>query len=120
MLPNRALGSARRGPRDLGSNLASLRLATSWPVLDLEVAPVDSLAIVLGADPDACPTVRLTVVHRLIRTADGPAPVLDLPGAEIDPGGPVLDANGRLIGLASFGAPTGRRWRSPRPRLANS
>ncbi|HEY1411348.1 MAG TPA: PDZ domain-containing protein, partial [Rhodopila sp.] len=51
----------------------------------------------------ASPTVRLTTVHRVLRTADGPAPVLDLSDTRLDPGCLVLDVEGQLIGLAAFG-----------------
>jgi S1-C subfamily serine protease len=61
------------------------------------------MVVVLGADADASPTVRLTVIHRFTRTADGPAPVLDLPGDSVEPGSLVLDPAGRLIGLAALG-----------------
>ena len=91
--------------RDPGGNLAVLRLDTPWPAVNPEVAAasVGSVAVVLGADADASPTVRLTVIHRFIRTADGMAPVLDLPGESVDPGSVVLDPNGCLIGLAALG-----------------
>jgi S1-C subfamily serine protease len=105
VLSNRALRAARPGPREAGSNLATLRLDTPCTYLNPEVAvaPAGSLAVVLGADFEASPTVRLTVVHRFIRTTDGPVAVLDLPGAGFETGGPVLDAKGRLIGLAAVG-----------------
>jgi len=44
------------------------------------------------------------VIHRFIRTADGPTPVLDLPGDRIVEGSPVLDPDGRLVGLAALGS----------------
>jgi S1-C subfamily serine protease len=105
VLSNRTLGAARPGLRDVGSNLAALRLDIPCSGLNPEVAtaPVGSLAVVLSADFEASPTVRLTVVNRFIRTADGPVAVLDLPGAGFEAGGPVLDAKGRLIGLAAVG-----------------
>jgi S1-C subfamily serine protease len=105
VLSNRLLIGARPGRRDPRSNLAVLHLDMPWPAVGLEIASpaVGMLVVVLGADADASPTVRLTVIHRFIRTADGPAPVLDLPGDRIDEGGPVLDPNGRLVGLAALG-----------------
>ncbi len=105
LLSNRSMAALRPGPRDPAANLAVLRLeppvAVTFP--DPAVAAVGSVVVVLGADLDASPTVRLTVVHRFLRTADGPAPVLDLPGDAIEQGGPVLDAAGRLIGIAALG-----------------
>jgi S1-C subfamily serine protease len=96
---------ARPGPRDPACNLAILHLNTPWPVTNPETASVEigNLAVVVGADADGLPTVRLAIVHRLMRTADGPAPVLDLAGNGANPGCLVLDAKGRLIGLASHG-----------------
>jgi serine protease DegQ len=98
------LAAARPGPRDAGSNLAMLRLEVPFPVanLDMASASVGNLVVVIGADGDASPTVRLSVIHKFLRTADGPAPVLDLPVASLDPGSIVLDAEGRLIGLAAL------------------
>jgi len=105
VLSNRMLIAARPGPRDPGTNLAVLRLETPWPAVAPQVAtsPVGGMVLVLGADADASPTVRLTVIHRFTRTADGLAPVLDLPGDSVDPGSLVLDPTGRLIGLAAPG-----------------
>ena len=105
VLSNRLLTAARPGPRHPGANLAVLRLDTPWPAANPEVASpaVGSLVAVLGADADASPTVRLTVIHRFTRTADGLAPVLDLSAERVDQGSLVLDPNGRLIGLAAFG-----------------
>jgi len=104
VLPNRLLMMARPGPRDPGSNLAVLRLDVPWPTVNPEIAAasVGTMAVMLDADIDASPTVRLTVVHRIIHTVDGPAPVLDLSGNNVDPGSPVFDAYGRLIGLAAL------------------
>lgn len=100
------LADARPGPRDAECNLAVLHLGIPWAVANPEIvaAEVGNLAVVVGADADASPTVRLTVVHRLRRTANGPVPVLDVPARGVESGNLVLDAHGRLIGLASFGA----------------
>ena len=105
VLPNRTLIAARPHGRDPNANLAVLRLDTPWPVADPAIATttVGSLVVVLGADADASPTARLTVIHRFTRTAEGSAPVLDLPGESIGQGSLVLDADGRLIGLATIG-----------------
>jgi S1-C subfamily serine protease len=74
------------------------------------------VAVVLGADADASPTVRLTVIHRFIRTAGGLAPVLDMPGESVDPGSVVLDPNGCLIGLGALG-PNGEAMAIPGARI---
>jgi S1-C subfamily serine protease len=114
VLSNRLLIAARPGPRDPGTNLAVLHLDTPWPAVNPEVtAPlVGSVAVVLGADADASPTVRLAIVHRFTRTAHGPAPVLDLPGEHLESGSLVLDPSGRLIGLAAPG-PNGEAMTIP-------
>ena len=105
VLSNRLLIGASPGPRNPGINLAVLRLDTPWPAVNPEIAApsAGSLVVVLGADADASPTARLTVVHRFIRTTDGLAPVLDLSNDRVDQGSLVLDADGRLVGLAAFG-----------------
>jgi S1-C subfamily serine protease len=105
VLSNRRLIAARPGRRDPGGNLATLRMDTPWPAVTPEIAEpsVGGVAIVLGTEADASPTVRLTVIHRLVRTADGMAAELDLPGQSVDPGSVVLDAGGSLIGLAALG-----------------
>jgi serine protease DegQ len=105
VLSNRLLIPAHPGSRDPGSNLAVLRLDTPWPAVNPEVGTpsIGGLVIVLGADADASPTVRMTVIHRFARFADGWAPVLDLPGESVDQGSLVLDPNGRLIGLMTVG-----------------
>lgn len=105
VMPNGTLVAARTASRNANSNLALLGLETPWPVTNPETAAalVGALVIVVGADADASPTVRMTVVHRLVRTADGYAPVLDMSGDRIDPGGLVIDAGGRLIGMAALG-----------------
>ncbi|HBK07497.1 MAG TPA: hypothetical protein DDZ81_16875 [Acetobacteraceae bacterium] len=112
--PNGTLVAAHAGSRDPGSNLAVLHLETPWPVANPEIADslVGGLVIVVGADADASPTVRLTVVHRLVRTADGHAPVLDMSGDRIDHGSLVIDEGGRLIGLATLG-PNGEAMAIP-------
>jgi S1-C subfamily serine protease len=104
VLPRGRVAACRQGPRDPGANLATLLLETAWPVVspDIATAEVGCVAVVVGADADASPTVRLTVVRRMLRTADGLAPVLDTAGRDVDPGCLVLDARGRLIGLASI------------------
>ena len=105
MLTNRLAVSARLSFRDPNTNVAVLRLDAPWPATNPEVAvtSVGSLAVVLGADADASPTVRLTIVHRFIRIIDGFAAVLDLAGDSLEQGSPVLDPEGRLIGVAAVG-----------------
>lgn len=105
VLPHGQLAAARPGSRDSGCNLALLHLDGPFPVANQDIATISvgSLAVVIAADAHASPTVRLTVIHRFMRTADGPVPVLDLGGHTLDPGSLVLDAEGCLIGLAAIG-----------------
>jgi hypothetical protein len=100
-LPRGNLAAARPILRDPACNLAILRLDAPFPVANPDVATVavGNLALVVTADADASLTVRLTVVHRILRTIGGAVPVLDLPGHGIDPGSLVLGAEGGLIGL---------------------
>jgi hypothetical protein len=105
VLPSGDLVTARPGPRDRVSNVAALHLEAPVPVdpLTYGTATLGGLVVLLAADADAFPTVRLSVVHRIVRTAEGPAAVLDLTTDQIAQGGPVLDPDGRLIGLTDIG-----------------
>jgi S1-C subfamily serine protease len=44
------------------------------------------------------------LVHKLVQTSYGLTPILDVANDAIDPGAVILDAEGRLIGLAAQGA----------------
>lgn len=105
VLSNQTLIAARPGLRNPGANLALLHLdlTSSGANQPMATASLGGLAVVLGADVDASPTVCLTVIHRFVHTADGPAPVLDLPSGSIHQGSLVLDANGHLLGVAGLG-----------------
>jgi len=118
VLANGTLASARPGPRDPGANLASLRLDNPVFAPAIEAgqdAPVGSLVLLLGADLDGSPTLRLTAVHRRARGGGmtGSWMTLDLPFNQADPGGPALDATGRLLGMTSLG-PKGEAMIVPR------
>lgn len=105
VLPNRTLAPAQPGQRDPLSDLAVLHLDADVSVgfPDIGVAALGSVVVLLGADADASPTVRLSLIYRFIRTVDGQVAVLDLSAGALDPGSIVLDPNGRLIGLAALG-----------------
>jgi S1-C subfamily serine protease len=105
VLSDRSLVPAQPGFRDTPSNLATLLLETEIAVSlpGIAAASLGDAVVVLGADADASPTVRLTVVHRFLRTADGLAAVLDLAAGALDPGSPVLNAEGHLLGQATPG-----------------
>jgi S1-C subfamily serine protease len=101
------LVAARPGPRDPDNNLATLWIEPAGrPIDNPEIASAEAgnIAVIVAADADASPTVRLTVIHRLLRTIGGPTPVLDVSGRDVGPGCLVLDALGRLIGLTSLAA----------------
>ena len=69
-----------------------------------------ALALALGATADGSPTVRLTAIHRVSHgnpNGGGPlgeAVMLDLAASLVPEGGPVIDARGGLLGMASAGS----------------
>ena len=107
VLSTGALISARPGPRDPGYNLASLRLDVPVSVALPDPArstTIGALVLALGANFDGSPTVRLTTIHGFPRSpgaGSAGAMTLDLAGARVNHGGIVLDAEGRLLGMAS-------------------
>jgi S1-C subfamily serine protease len=106
-----AFVSALPGPRDPLNNLASLRLGVPVPAIVPEPArgaTIGALVLVLGADFDGSPTVRLTAIHGFRRAPQGAAAVitLDLAGERVSHGGMALDAEGRLLGMTSV-SPSG-------------
>lgn len=105
VLPTGGMVAARPGPRDRINDIASLRLDTSVACTPLlpGTAVLGSVVIILASDHDAAPTVRMTVVHRMMRTSEGMVPVPDLAPHQIEPGAVVLDAEGRLLGLIALG-----------------
>lgn len=105
VLPDRSLAPAGPGPRHTASNLATLHLDAATPISlpEIGLAALGRLVVVLGADSDATPTVRLTVIHSFLRTPEGPAPVLDMAADTLNPGSLALDAEGCLLGLAAAG-----------------
>jgi S1-C subfamily serine protease len=107
LLPGR---TARRDP---ATNLVCLSLDTPAVAVPLRPAmhpSVGSLALAIGAAADGSPTVRLTAIHWVSRgsgTNSGPMGdtiLLDLAADLLPEGGPVLDARGDLLGMASTGA----------------
>jgi len=66
---------------------------------DSGLTSLGSFVIVVGAEADGSPNVRLTVVHRLLHTAARFAPILDLPGGSL--GYNSLDCRARLVGPAA-------------------
>jgi hypothetical protein len=103
VLPAGKLVSGKPGQRNRAA--AILRLdAPAGPIpLALAQPVLGGFAVVLAADAQAAPTVRLTTVHRLVVEDDSTAAVLDLAPHQVDPGGLALDAQGRLIGLVAVG-----------------
>ncbi len=103
---------ARAARRDPGTNLVCLNLdtpAVSAPMRAAVNPSVGGLALALGAAADGSPTVRLTSIHWVGRgNANsggllGDAIILDLAADKLPEGGPVLDARGGLLGMASAG-----------------
>src|SRR5690242_11347367 len=68
VLPGSVLTAARPARRNAASNLASLRLEGSGHSVQILVPAeprVGALALALGADAEAAPMARLTVIHRI-------------------------------------------------------
>jgi S1-C subfamily serine protease len=119
--------AARLAGRDRGTNVAALRLAApaaGFSVLPLAAAipRTGALAVALGALP--APLARLAMIRavgpawhsmaggridRLIR--------LDLRASRAEEGGPVIDAKGDIIGMATAG-PRGRALVIPQETIA--
>jgi S1-C subfamily serine protease len=103
---------ARAARRDAATNLVCLNLdkpATATPIRAAAPPAVGGLALALGAATDGSPTIRLTTIHWVGHGhANGTGPLgdaimLDLASDLIPEGGPVLDARGGLLGMASAG-----------------
>ncbi|HEX3993183.1 MAG TPA: serine protease, partial [Acetobacteraceae bacterium] len=107
VLSTGALISGQPGARDPSHNLASVRLDVPVPASSPEparIATIGALVLALGANFDGSPTVRLTTIHGFPRSPGGgsaAAITLDLAGERVSPGGMVLDAEGRLLGMTS-------------------
>jgi S1-C subfamily serine protease len=97
--------SSRQLTRDPVTDLAVLKLNDPLEAKPLAgiLPPVGSLALIVAADLSGAPTARLSLVHRLVQTSFGLTPILDLPNGMVEPGAVILDAEGRLIGLATQG-----------------
>ncbi len=103
---------ARAARRDPATNLVCLNLDSPAGTAPMRAAvnpAVGSLALALGAASDGSPTVRLTTIHWVGHAhANGSGPLgdaimLDLAADLVPEGGPVLDARGGLLGMASAG-----------------
>jgi S1-C subfamily serine protease len=103
---------ARAARRDAATNLVCLNLdkpGSATPIRAAAPPAVGGLALALGAAADGSPTIRLTTIHWVGHGhANGTGPLgdaimLDLASDLIPEGGPVLDARGGLLGMASAG-----------------
>ena len=83
--------------------LLMLDVASEVKMPEAATAKVGGLAIAVAADADASATARLAIVHRFLRLPAGAVPVLDSSGEAAAQGGPVLDPEGRLIGMSAVG-----------------
>jgi S1-C subfamily serine protease len=117
---------ARAVRRDPATNLVCLNLDTQGTAAPIRAAAdpaVGSLALAVGAAADGSPTARLTTVHRVSHgAANGSGPLgeaimLDLAVNLVPEGGPVLDARGGLLGMASAG-PQGEALVVPHAKIA--
>ena len=108
VLPGGMLMAARPVRRNAVGNLAALRLdGTANPARILQPGEprVGALALALGADADATPLARLTAIHKAPANPENGDRelLLDMPGSQVAAGGPVLDATGCLLGMATVG-----------------
>ena len=107
VLPGGVLTAARPARRNAAGNLASLRLEGTADPVQILLPPeprVGALALALGADADAAPMARLTVIHNVSANGTDRTLTLDMPADLVAEGGPVLDAAGGLLGMAIIGA----------------
>ena len=111
VLASGALTAGRPGARDPVHDLAAVWLespvAAGLPEPARSTA-IGSLVVALGTDFDGSPTARMTMVHAFPRTPGAGQEMamitLDLTGNRVSPGGVVLDAEGRLLGMISIAA----------------
>ncbi len=108
VLASGALTAGHPGPRDPVHDLAAVWLDAPVEAVLPEPArstAIGALVVALGADFDGSPTARLTMVHAFPRTPgsgqEAAMITLDLAGNRVSPGGIVLDAEGRLLGMTS-------------------
>ncbi|HEY2619017.1 MAG TPA: PDZ domain-containing protein [Acetobacteraceae bacterium] len=107
VLPGGVLTAARPARRNSASNLVSLRLdmaASPVQILFPAEPRVGALALALEADADAAPMMHLTAIHKVVVNGNDRAVTLDMPASLVAEGGPVLDAAGGLLGMATIGA----------------
>ncbi len=110
VLPGGVLTAARPARRDPAGNLATLRLegaGNPGQILAPAEPRVGALALALAADVDAAPLARLTAIRKISTSrSDGGdrSLTLDMPANLVEEGGPVLDAAGALLGMATVGA----------------
>lgn len=113
VLPGGGLTEAPPVRRDTNLGVAALRLTAqqvaSSPTFVTPVPgppPVTGhLVILVGVAFDATPTVRLAAIHRVGATPHNPGGrsiLLDLPSDRFDAGSAVIDATGRVLGMASL------------------
>jgi S1-C subfamily serine protease len=109
-----ATAKARIAGRDPGTNLLVLKPETTLdaPTLPRASARVASLALALGATVDGAPTARLGLVNAVgpqwYSRAGGRIEqriALDIRLGRTEEGGPVLDAEGGLLGMSTLGPP---------------
>lgn len=109
-----ATARARIAGRDPGTNLLVLAPETSLdaPAASRASARVGSLALALGATVDGAPTARLGLINAVgaqwYSRAGGRIEqriALDIRLGRTEEGGPVLDADGALLGMSTLGPP---------------
>jgi S1-C subfamily serine protease len=109
-----ATAKARIAGRDPGTNLLALRPETALEAHDASrgTARVGGLALAIGATVDGAPTARLGLVNAVgpqwYSRAGGRIEqrvALDIRLGRTEEGGPVLDADGAVLGMSTLGPP---------------
>ena len=106
VLPGGLLTAARPSRRNAMGNIVSLRLESPTNAVQI-LAPtetrVGTLALALSADADAAPVARMTMIRKVSSGPDRSV-ILDMPTDQVAEGGPVLEAGGGLLGMATVGS----------------
>jgi S1-C subfamily serine protease len=112
VLPGGATTKATVVGRDAGTNIALLKLAAATTLTSPpQAAPTTgAIALAFGADGAGGTTTRLGIVNQVgpewVSSRGGRIDrriILDLHVARSEEGGPVLDANGALLGISTLG-----------------
>jgi len=105
VLPGGVLTAARTARRNASSGLAALRLETGAGAVRAHIPSeprVGALVLALGADAEAAPIARVAVIGAVSTNGSELIVTLDMAADLVAEGGPVLDASGGLLGMATI------------------